>query len=82
MLGPDHFGGHRQHNGCLIHQQGGGYEIRLYLCPPLETAFLVHPQADSAMGQAHSGKIECDSGQTVQKQTSDPDRVVPPTGGL
>ena len=37
---------------------------------------------DGAMGQAHSGKIECDSGQTVQTQTSDPDRVVPPTGGL
>ena len=82
MLGPDHFGSHGQHNGCLVHQQGGGYEIRLSLCPPLETAFLVQPQADGATGQAHSGKIECDSGQTVQTQTSDPDRVIPPTGDL
>ena len=82
VLGPDHFGSHGQHNSCLIHQQGGGYEIRLSLCPPLETAFLVQLQADSATGQAHSGKIECDSGQIVQKQTSDPYRVVPPTGGL
>ena len=44
VLGPDHFDSHGQHNGCLIHQQGGGYEIRLTLCPPLETAFLVQSQ--------------------------------------
>ena len=24
VLGPDHFDSHGQHNGCLIHQQGGG----------------------------------------------------------
>ena len=42
----------------------------------------MEPQADSATSQAHSGKIETDSGHTVQKQTSDLDRVVPHTGGL
>ena len=69
VLGPDHFDSHGQHNGCLIHQQGGGYEIRLTLCPPLETAFLVQSQTDSSKGQAHSGKAECDSRQIVQEHS-------------
>ena len=82
MLGPDHFDSQGQHNGCLIHQQGGGYEIRLTLCPPLETAFLVQSQADSSKGQAHSGKVECDSRQTIQEQAGYSDRMVPPAGSL
>ena len=82
MLGPDHFDSHGQHNGCLIHQQGGGYEIRLTLCPPLETAFLVQSQTDSSKGQAHSGKAECDSRQIVQEHSGYSDRMVPPAGSL
>ena len=82
VLGPDHFDSYGQHNGCLIHQQGGGYEIRLTLCPPLETAFLVQWQADSSKGQAHSGKVECDSRQTIQEQAGNSDRVVPPAESL
>ena len=82
VLGPDHFGSHGQHNDCFIYQQGGGYEIRLNWCPPLETAFLVQSQAYSSKGQAHSGKVECDSRQTVQEQAGNPDRVVSPAGGL
>ena len=80
--GPDHFDSHGQHNGCLIHQQGGGYEIRLTLCPPLETAFLVQSQTDSSKGQAHSGKAECDSRQIVQEHSGYSDRMVPPAGSL
>ena len=82
VLGPDHFDSHGQHNGCLIHQQGGGYEIRLTLCPPLETAFLVQSQTDSSKGQAHSGKVECDSRQTIQEHAGYSDRMVPPAGRL
>ena len=82
VLGPDHFDSHGQHNGCLIHQQGGGYEIRLTLCPPLETAFLVQSQTDSSKGQAHSGKAECDSRQIVQDHSGYSDRMVPPAGSL
>ena len=82
VLGPDHFDSHGQHNGCLIHQQGGGYEIRLTLCPPLETAFLVQSQTDSSKGQAHSGKAECDSRQIVQEHSGYSDRMVPPAGSL
>ena len=82
VLGPDHFDSHGQHNGCLIHQQGGGYEIRLTLCPPLETAFLVQSQTDSSKGQAHSGKAECDSRQIVQENSGYSDRMVPPAGSL
>ena len=47
-MGLDHFGGHGQHNSCVIHEPGGGYEIRLSLCPALETALMVQSQADHA----------------------------------
>ena len=57
----------QHHSGCL-HKQGGRYEIRLSLCPPLETALLVQSQANS--------------GQIVQELTGDPGRVVPSTGGV
>ena len=60
----------------------GGYEIRLTLCPPLETAFLVQSQTDSSKGQAHSGKAECDSRQIVQEHSGYSDRMVPPAGSL
>ena len=63
---PDHFGGHGQHNSCVIHKQGGGYEIRLSLCPAMKTAFMVQSQADRAEGQAHSRVAECNSRQVVQ----------------
>ena len=60
----------------------GGDKIRLSLCPPLETAFLVQSQADSAKGQAHSRPPECNTRQIAQKQTSNSDRVVSPTAGV
>ena len=60
----------------------GGYEIRLTLCPPLETAFLVQSQTDSSKGQAHSGKAECDSRQIVQEHSGYSDRMVSPAGSL
>ena len=41
VLGSDHSGLHRQHNCGFLHQQGGRYEIRLSLCPPMETPVLV-----------------------------------------
>ena len=69
MLGSVNFGGHEKHNSCVIHKHGGGYEIRLSLCPPLETALLVKSQADCAEDQA-SRAAECNSGQFVQKQVS------------
>ena len=80
MQGPDCVSGDEQHHSCCLHKQGGRYEIRLSLCPPLETALLVQPQANSAEGQAHTRSSECDSGQDVQASTGDPDRVVPPAG--
>ena len=72
VLGPDHFDSHGQHNGCLVHQQGGVYE----------TAFLLQLQADSSKGQAHSGKVECDSRQTIQEQAGKSYRMAPPAGSL
>ena len=51
----------RQHNCSLLHKQGGRYEIRLSLCPPLETSVLVPSQGNSPAGQTYSGSLECDS---------------------
>ena len=70
-----------QHNSGLIHKQARGYEVRLSLCPPVETSVLVPSQGHNPTGQTHSRSLECDSRQTFQAQSSNPDRVVPlPTG--
>ena len=60
VLQPDLSCLHGQHHCGLVHQQGRGYEVRLALCPPLETAALVQPKADCPEGQAHSGSPKCD----------------------
>ena len=70
LQGPDCSDSNRQHNCGFLHQQGGRYEIRLSLCPPLETSVLVPSQANSSQGKTHSGALERDSGQTTQ--SSDP----------
>ena len=71
-----------QRNCGFLHQQGGRYEIRLSLCPPLETCFMVSSQRDSSAGSTHPGSLECDSRQTIQTQSSDTDRVVPVSTGF
>ena len=43
----------------------------------METSVLVPPQRNSPEGKAHSGSPECDSGQTIQEQSGDSDRMVP-----
>ena len=68
---------HGQHNCGCLHQQARRYEIRLSLCPPVETSGLVPSQRNSPEGKAHSGSPECDSGQTIQAQSGDSDRMVP-----
>ena len=73
---------HGQHHCGLLHQQGGGYEVRLSLCSPLETDALVQPKADCPEGQTYSRSSECHCRQTVPSQSGDTDRVVPPLGGF
>ena len=82
VLGSDHPGLHRQHNSSFIHQQGERYEIRLSLCPPLETPVLVQLKTDSFTGLTYSRSPKCHCRQTVQIQTGDSDRVVSPTRGI
>ena len=72
----------RQHNCGLLHKQRGRYEIRLSLCPPVETSVLVPSQGNSPESKAHSGSLERDSGQAFQAQSSDPNRVVPGPAGV
>ena len=79
---PDCSNCNRQHNCGLLHKQGGRYEIRLSLCPPLETSVLVPSQGNSPAGQTYSGSLECDSRQVLQTQSSDPNRVVSRSAGI
>ena len=82
LQGPDCSDSNGQHNRVFLHQQRRGYEIRLSLCPPLETSILVPSQGNSPEGKAHSGSLERDSGLTVQTQSGNPDRVVPGSTGF
>ena len=82
MLQPDSSCLYRQHHCGLLHQQGRGYEIRLTLCPPLETDALVQPKADCPEGQAYSGLPERHCRQAVPTQSGDPNGMVPPPGGV
>ena len=71
LRGQDCSHSHGQHDFGILHQQTGRYEIRLSVCPPLETAVLVSPQRDSLAGSTHPRSPQCDSGQTVQTQSDD-----------
>ena len=82
MLQPDSSCLYRQHHCGLLHQQGRGYEIRLTLCPPLETDALVQPKADCPEGQAYSGSPERHCRQAVPTQSGDPNGMVPPPRGV
>ena len=82
LQGPDCSDSNGQHNCGFLHQQGGRYEIRLSLCPPLETSVLVSPQRNSSAGPTHSRSFKCDSRQAVQTQPGDPDRVGPISTGV
>ena len=82
MLQPDSSCLYGQHYCGLLHQQGRGYEIRLTLCPPLETDALVQSKADCPEGQAYSGSPERHSRQAVQTQSGDPNGMVPPPRGV
>ena len=82
LQGSDCVSSNGQHHCSVLHQQGGRYEIRLSLCPPLETSILVPSQGNSTEGKTHSRSLEYNSGQTVQTQTSDTDRVVPISAGV
>ena len=76
VQGSDCSCGNRQYHSGLLHKQTGGYEVRLSLCPPLETPVLVPSQRHNVKGKAHSGSLKCDSRQAFSAQSSDSDRMV------
>ena len=82
VLEPDHSGVFRQHNSGLLHKQGGRYEIRLSLCPPLETADVVQPEADCIKSKTHSGSPQYHCRQVVPARSGDTNGMVPPAGSL
>ena len=73
---------HRQHHSCGIHQQGRRYEVRLTLCPSMETPVLVQSEAGSVKGQAHPWSSQCDCRQAVSSRPSHSDGMVTSPGGL
>ena len=75
VQGSDCSCGNRQYHSGLLHKQTGGYEVRLSLCPPLETPVLVPSQRHNVKGKAHSGSVKCDSRQAFSAQSSDSDRM-------
>ena len=72
----------RQHHGSVIHEQGGGYEIRFSLCPPVASPFLVQQPRHPPVSPTHTGLSERDYRQVVKAQASDPDRMVSPPGDI
>ena len=82
LQGPDCPDSHGQHDCSVLHQQGGRYEIRLSLCPPMETSVLVPSQANCSEGKAYSRQIECDSRQVIPSQSNNSDGVVPVSAGV
>ena len=76
VQGSDCSCGNGQYQSGLLHKQTGGYEVRLSLCPPLETPVLVPSQGHNAKGKTHSGSLKCDSRQALSAQSSDSDRMV------
>ena len=74
--------GNRQYNSGLLHKQTKRYEVRLSLCPPMETSVLVPSQGNCSESEARSRSLECDSGQAFQTQSSDSDRLVPISAGV
>ena len=77
LQGSDCVSGYRQHNYDVLYQQGGRYEVRLSLCPPVEDSVLVPSQQNCLKGQTHSGSLECNSRQVIQASSGDSNRVVP-----
>ena len=71
-----------QHDCGILHQQTGRYEIRLSVCPLLETTVMVSPQRDNLAGSTHPRSPQHDSGQVVQTRSGDSDRVVPFSTGF
>ena len=82
LQGSDYISGDGQHNCDILHQQGGQYEIRFSVCPPLEASVVVPPQGNSLEGKTLSCLLECNSRQIVQGPVSDPDRDVPISAGV
>ena len=72
LQGSDCVSGNRQHNCGVLHQQGGRYEIRLSVCPPLEGSVLVPPQGNSSKGKAHPQLLECDCRLVVKDYQPEP----------
>ena len=73
---------HGQHYSCGIHQQGGRYEVRLFLCPSMATPVLVQSETDCSKGQAYPGSSECDCRQVVLTRPNHSDRMVSSSGSF
>ena len=66
-----------------INKEGlGGNEIRLSLCPFLETPVMVQPEKHCPAGSPYSRPVERDSGQAIPSQPIYPNRIVSQPGDI
>ena len=75
-LQQDSVDSYRQHNSGCLHQQRGGDEVGITVCPTVENPVLVHQAAGNPQDTSHPRPAEHDSRQTIQTGPDHSDRVV------
>ena len=75
-LQQDSVDSYRQHNSGCLHQQRGGDEVGLAVCPTVENTVLVHQATSNPQGTSHPRPIERDSRQAIQAWPDHSNRVV------
>ena len=75
-LQQDSVDSYRQHNSGCLHQQRGGDEVGLAVCPTVENTVLVHQATSNPQGTSHPRPVERDSRQVIQAWPNHSNRVV------
>ena len=75
-LQQDSVDSYRQHNSGCLHQQRGGDEVGLAVCPTVENTVLVHQATSNPQGTSHPRPVERDSRQAIQAWPNHSNRVV------
>ena len=76
LLQQDSTDSYRQHNSGCLHQQRGGDEVGLSVCPIVENPVLVYQTAGNPQGTLHPRPAERDSRQAIQTWPDHSNRVV------
>ena len=74
--------GNRQHDGCFVHKQGGGHEVRPTVRPIMENLNLVYQEPSDTQSPTHPRPSEYGSRQVIQDRPDHSNRVVPSSRGF